>query len=70
MNLNEYFERLEKEFGLTPFEFCKIKSITYNSLRKYLAGGRPTRHVALKLEHATGKRVTVEEMGVKRKKSA
>jgi predicted transcriptional regulator len=63
MNLREFFERLEKEFGLTPYDYCKIKPISYSTLKKYLKGTRPTRNVAKTIERITDKRVTLKEMG-------
>lgn len=63
MNINEFFERLEKEFGLTPYDYCKIKPISYSTLKKYLKGTRPTRSVAKTLERITDRRITLHEMG-------
>ena len=63
MNLNEFFERLEKEFGLTPYDYCKIKPISYSTLKKYLKGTRPTRSVAKTIERITDKKITMKEMG-------
>lgn len=66
MNINEFFERLEKEFGLTPYDYCKIKPISYATLKKYLKGGRPQRSVAKTIERITEKRITMEEMGLEK----
>jgi predicted transcriptional regulator len=67
MKLQDFFERLEKEFGLTPHDFCKIKAISYSTLKRYLSGRPPTRFAARKLEKATGNRVTLKEMGISEK---
>lgn len=70
MKLNEFFERLEKEFGLTPYDYCKIKPLSYSSLKKYLHGERPSLHIAKKIEKMTGKRVSLKEMGITPKEKA
>ena len=63
MKLNKFFERLEKEFGLTPYDYCKIKPISYSTLKKILKGARPSRYIAQTIERMTEKRVTMKEMG-------
>lgn len=63
MKLNKFFDRLEREFGLTPYDYCKIKPISYSTLKKYLKGVRPTRHVAETIERITGGKVSMKEMG-------
>ncbi len=63
MKINDFFARLEKEFGLTPYDYCKIKPISYSTLKKYLKGARPTPHVAKTLQRITEKRITMKEMG-------
>ncbi len=63
MKIPEFFEKLEKEFGLTPYDYCKIKSISYSSLKKYLAGVRPTHHVAKNIEKITQGKISLKDMG-------
>ena len=65
MKINDFFEKLEKEFGLTPYEYCKIKSISYSTLKKYLAGARPTPHVAKNIEKITQGKISLQDMGLK-----
>jgi predicted transcriptional regulator len=63
MKINEFFERLEKEFGLTPYDYCRIKPISYATLKKYIKGEKPQLHTAKVIERITGGRVTLEDMG-------
>ena len=65
MKINEFFEKLEREFGLTPYDYCKIKPISYSTLKKYLSGTRPTHHVAKTIEKITQGRISMNDMGFK-----
>jgi hypothetical protein len=64
MKLKEFFEGLEKHYGITVFDFCSMKKLTYNTVKKYLNGEPPTMAVAKKIVKATGGKVTLKDLGL------
>lgn len=68
MKIDEFFAKLEKEFGITPYDYCRIRPLSLSTIRKYIEGASPNRHVAENIERITDKgscKVTMKDMGFK-----
>lgn len=63
MKIIDFFRKLEEDFGITPYEYCQIKHISYQSVKKYLNGTRPARYAADNIEKITKGKISLRDMG-------
>lgn len=65
MKIEDFFSKLEKEFNITAYEFCKIKNISYPTLQKCLKGERISPHTARSICKMTNGKVRLEDLKIK-----
>ena len=63
MKLKEFFDGLQEDYDISAYEFCLMKKLTYNTIKRYLEGESPTTGVAKKIVKATGGKITLKDLG-------
>ena len=63
MKIDEFFKRLKKEFGISIYDYSRIRPISRYTLQKYVDGSPINRKVAERIEKATEGNVSMKEMG-------
>jgi hypothetical protein len=63
MKIEEFFKRLKKEFGISVYDYSRIRPISRITLQKYIDGGPINRKAAERIEKATEGKVSMKDMG-------
>lgn len=61
MTLIQYLKEIEK-YGFSLTNFAEISDICVHSLRKYIAGKKPRKYEAIKIEKATNGLVKAKDL--------
>jgi len=64
MKLDEFFSRLEKDYGINRNEFCRAKKLCEATIRNVLSGSPISERIGKKIAKATLYKVTIKDLGL------